>query len=233
LAVLLLETVLIGLLLLNVARRKRAQQALAQNEKELEEAQRLARIGSWTLDVDKGEINCSDELYRIYGLEPRSFSVRGEEFKKLFTSENWERLRVAMKQALQAGSIQEVEVEAVLPDGSRRWSRIGGEAVRDASGGVIYLHGTAQDITERKLSQTKLQESEDRLTAIVASAMDAIIAVDDQQHILVFNSSAEKMFGCPATEALGGSMDRFIPQRFRKEHIGHLRRLAKREKPAE
>jgi PAS domain S-box-containing protein len=225
LAVLLLETVLIGLLLVNVVRRKRAQQALAQNEKELEEAQRLARIGSWTLDVEKGEISCSDELYRIYGLQPRSFSVRGEEFKGLFTSEDWERLRVAMKQALHAGSIEEVELEAVLPDGSRTWSRIRGEAVRDASGGVIYLHGTAQDITERKLSQTKLQESEDRLTAIVASAMDAIIAVDDQQHILVFNASAEKMFGCPATEALGGSMDRFIPQRFRKGHVEHLRRF--------
>jgi PAS domain S-box-containing protein len=225
LAVLLLETVLIGLLLLNVVRRKRAQRALAQKERELEEAQRLARIGSWTLDVDKGEINCSDELYRIYGLQPRRVSVRGEEFKRLFTPENRERLTAAMKQALKAGSIQEVEVEAVLLDGSRRWSRIRGEAVRDASGGVIYLHGTAQDITERKLSQTKLQESEDRLTAIVASAMDAIIAVDDQQHVLVFNASAERMFGCGASEAIGGTMDRFIPQRFRKEHVAHLRRF--------
>ena len=56
--------------------------------------------------------------------------------------------------------------------------------------------GVSLDITERKQLEHVLQESNARLTGIVASAMDAIIAIDDDQHIVVFNPAAEKMFGC-------------------------------------
>jgi PAS domain S-box-containing protein len=222
-AVLLIETLLIVLLLRNISRRKRAQEALTRNQNELAEAQRLARIGSWMWNADKEELICSEELYRIYGLDPALPLPRKEELSRFFTPESWGRLKAVMEGAWQGGSVQEIDLEVMRTDGSKRWVRTRGEAVRDTAGHVSYLHGTAQDITERKLSQTKLQESEDRLTAVVASAMDAIIAVDNQQRILVFNASAEKMFCCPASEAIGSPMDRFIPQRFRAQHIGHLR----------
>jgi PAS domain S-box-containing protein len=224
-AVLLVETLLIVLLLRNIVKRKLAQQALTQSENELAEAQRLARIGSWSWDVDKKEISCSDELYRTCGLDSAGPLPRVEEFSRLLTPESLGRLTAVMETAWQAGSIQEIELEVVRPDGNKIWIRTRGESLRDATGRVTYLHGTAQDITERKLSQTKLQESEDRLAAVVASAMDAIIAVDDHQVVVVFNASAEKMFGCPASEAIGSSIDRFIPQRFRAGHGAHLRRF--------
>ena len=224
-AVLLLETVLIVLLLRNIVRRKRVQEALARNQKELAEAQRVARIGSWLWNAAKQELICTEELHRICGLDPMMPLPPVEQLSQFFTPESWSQLTGAMEKVRQGSSIQEVEVEVVRPDGSRRWVRARGEAVLDATGRVTYLHGTAQDITERKLSQIKLQESEDRLTAVVASAMDAIIAVDDQQRILVFNASAEKMFRCPSSQAIGSSIDRFIPQRFRDGHAAHLRRF--------
>jgi PAS domain S-box-containing protein len=55
--------------------------------------------------------------------------------------------------------------------------------------------------------------------------MDAIITVDAEQRITLFNPAAERMFGCPATEALGQSLDRFIPARFREAHRDHIRRF--------
>ena len=222
---LLLEMLLIVLLLRNIVRRKRAQEALTRNQKELAEAQRLARIGSWLWNAKKEELTCSEELYRICGLDPEISLPRVEELSHLFTPESWARLKVAMETAPHADQIQEIELEVIRLDGSKRWIRVRGEAVRDGAGLVTYLHGTAQDFTESKISQTRLQESEDRLTAVVASAMDAIIAVDEHQVVLVFNASAEKMFGCPASEAIGSSMERFIPQRFRAGHLVHLRRF--------
>jgi len=68
-----------------------------------------------------------------------------------------------------------------------------------------------------------LWESRQRYAGIVESALDALITIDADQHILLFNAAAEKMFGCTADEAVGGSLDRFIPKRFRPAHAAHIR----------
>ncbi len=220
-----IETLLIVLLLRSFARRKRAQVALTRKEKELAEAQRLARVGNWLWDPASKAMTWSEELYRIHGLDPRLPLPTFEEFDTLFPSESMGRLTAAMKEALRMGSFQEIELEVVRPDRSTRWVSVCGEAAHDATGRVTHFRGTAQDITERKKFEAKLRDSQGRLTAIVDSAMDAIIAVDDEQIVLLFNPSAEKMFGCTARDAIGSSMQRFIPQRFRSDHISHLRRF--------
>ncbi|MFZ2170011.1 MAG: PAS domain S-box protein [Methylococcaceae bacterium] len=68
-----------------------------------------------------------------------------------------------------------------------------------------------------------LWESRQRYAGIVDSALDAMITIDADQHILLFNAAAEKMFGCLADEAIGGSLERFIPERFRPTHAAHIR----------
>src|SRR5688500_11418651 len=62
-----------------------------------------------------------------------------------------------------------------------------------------------------------------RLAGIVESAMDAIITVDADQRIVLFNRAAEQMFRCPAADAMGQTLDRFIPESFRAGHSGHVR----------
>lgn len=63
------------------------------------------------------------------------------------------------------------------------------------------------------------------LDMIVASAMDAIITVDESHRVVQFNAAAEHVFGCPAAEALGAPLDTFIPQRFRAGHAAHMQRF--------
>lgn len=63
---------------------------------------------------------------------------------------------------------------------------------------------------------------QERVSGIIDSAMDAIITVDESQRIHVFNRAAEHMFLCPASEAIGQPLDRFIPQRFRDAHRQHI-----------
>jgi len=72
-------------------------------------------------------------------------------------------------------------------------------------------------------SHRELKEAGERLDIIIQSAMDAIITVDDRQNIVMFNAAAEKIFGCPVAEAIGAPLDRFIPERFRAAHRGHVR----------
>jgi PAS domain S-box-containing protein len=78
---------------------------------------------------------------------------------------------------------------------------------------------------DEQLNQ-RAQEGADLLTGIIRSAMDAIVVVDDDQRIVLFNAAAEKIFVCPANEAIGSSVDRFIPQRFRAGHSARVRRFA-------
>lgn len=75
-----------------------------------------------------------------------------------------------------------------------------------------------RDITTRKHAEAALRGSEARLTGIIVSAMDAILSIDTDQRITLFNAAAEQMFHCSATEALGQPLDRFIPERFRDRH---------------
>ena len=75
---------------------------------------------------------------------------------------------------------------------------------------------------EVMVADKRSDASEARLAAIVDSAMDAIITVDMEQKIVLFNRAAEQVFGCQRSEALGAPLERFIPQRFRASHHGHV-----------
>jgi PAS domain S-box-containing protein len=74
-------------------------------------------------------------------------------------------------------------------------------------------------------SQRTLRISQARLDAVVSSAMDGIITIDEGQRIVLFNRAAERIFRLPVWEALGQPLERFIPQRYRKDHASHVRRF--------
>src|SRR5256714_659954 len=87
---------------------------------------------------------------------------------------------------------------------------------------ALRLVTKVAQLIEHRRTREALGASQSRLAGIVDSAMDAIITVDDQQRIILFNAAAEKMFRCPAAEALGQPLDRFIPARFRAKHADHV-----------
>jgi PAS domain S-box-containing protein len=78
---------------------------------------------------------------------------------------------------------------------------------------------------ERHQSEEALRISTQRFSSVVASAMDAIITMDESQRVIVFNHAAEKMFGCPAWDAIGKPLDRFLPDSVRHSHAEHVRRF--------
>lgn len=95
--------------------------------------------------------------------------------------------------------------------------------IRDGSGHLIGASKIARDITDREQAERGLRESQARFESVIGSAMDAIISIDEAQRMVLFNAAAERMFGCPATEALGQTLDRFIPARLRAAHRTHVR----------
>jgi PAS domain S-box-containing protein len=142
---------------------KDAEQALRLRDKELNDAQRVARTGSWKWDAISDTVTWSAELYRLAGYDPELPAPSFKEHKQFFTPESWSRLKEGIKRALETGVPYQLDLEAIHSDGTRFWLTARGEAVMDGSGRPLCLRGTTQDITERKQSEAALVAMSGRL----------------------------------------------------------------------
>jgi PAS domain S-box-containing protein len=147
----------------DITDRKHIEESLRRKEKEFEEAQRLAGVGSWQWDPENDTVLWSEELYRIGGRDPGLAAVTYAEHSRLYTGESWDRLRVAVETALRTGTPYELVLEMIHADGTHRWVTARGEAQRDSSGRIAGLRGTVQDITQRKLAEEALSSMSGRL----------------------------------------------------------------------
>lgn len=111
-------------------------------------------------------------------------------------------------------------------DGSRYWLRWAVLPWTDETGAIGGIIISTENITGRKRAEEALREGEERLAGIIDSAMDAVISIDDQQRIRVFNPAAALMFGLDADAAIGEPLARLIPERFRGAHVDHVRSFA-------
>ncbi|MBS1139096.1 MAG: sensor hybrid histidine kinase [Proteobacteria bacterium] len=152
-----------------ITERKRAVAALVASESALKAAQRLAGIGNWTWNIRTGEHSWSEEVFRIYGRDPSLPPTIYPEVSKYFTAESWMLLLAAVEKCLVDGEPYELDVEVIAPDAGGRWVTVRGEATRGPDGTILDLHGTIQDITERKLSARELERYRDHLEELVES----------------------------------------------------------------
>ncbi len=156
--------------LINITDRKRAEEALRRQEAELREAQRVAHVGSWHWDAKTDVTTGSDELFRIYGLDPdkQAFPNFRDQDGWLYPHDSWLRIHEAAQQTMQSGVGYELDVRA-LRNGVPIWITTRGEIVRDAHGEPIGLRGTVQDITARKQAEEALQEADRRKDEFLAT----------------------------------------------------------------
>jgi signal transduction histidine kinase len=142
---------------------KDVEQILRQRDRELTEAQRLSRTGSWKWDPVSDAVTWSAELYRLGGYNPDLPPPSFQDHDQFFVPESWERLKHGVEKALRTGKPYELDLEAIRLDGKKLWLTTRGEPVLDANGHPLYLRGTTQDITERKLSEDALLAMSGRL----------------------------------------------------------------------
>lgn len=112
------------------------------------------------------------------------------------------------RQVMETGEPQSFEAALPVADSARIFLSTKAP-YRDPEGRVVGLIGISRDITERKRIEQALRESEERVARILESAMDAIVAIDGQRTIQLFNAAAEDVFRCSAAEAVGQPFDRF------------------------
>jgi PAS domain S-box-containing protein len=142
---------------------KDTEQALRRRDSELNEAQRLAHTGSWQWDPGSDAVTWSAELYRLAGYDPRLPAPSFKDHERFFAPKSWDRLKQSVERTLRTGVPYELDLEAISSGGTKLWLTSRGEAVVDANGSPIYLRGTTQDITDRKLTEEALLAMSGRL----------------------------------------------------------------------
>jgi diguanylate cyclase (GGDEF)-like protein/PAS domain S-box-containing protein len=142
--------------------------ALEIAQQQLEAAQRLARVGSWYLDIDTDQVTWSDELFRMQGLEPGSVPPPANTHHQLFSPESWEQLSSALSLTITEGTPYELELEMVNNGVFRGWMLARGVAIHGPQDNIVGVLGVALDITDRKGRENMLRQKamQDPLTGL-------------------------------------------------------------------
>jgi two-component system response regulator len=180
---------------------ERARQELLTLAAQLEEAQSVANVGSWTYSPDSEEVTWSEEMYRIYGVTHTGNKRQLAELAKSMKAESWDRLKSAIAGTLNTGAPYEVELEITRPDEARRFVLSRGQLKQAAGGTGSLLIGTSQDITElkrkEKIISAALKEKEVLLKEVqhrVKNNMQVISSLLRMQSQFVVNEKDARMF---------------------------------------
>lgn len=145
---------------------------LQKSEASLAAAQKLARLGSWKFDLLGQKITWSEEVFRIFGLDPAQPEPTYAELNEMYHPDDREFFHQIVNLAISEGKPYKEELRILHPGGQIRYIEIRGESVFNETGEVIQLLGTVMDITERKQAEAALKISEERFyLAFEGSAM--------------------------------------------------------------
>jgi|GEM_PF-595819 len=173
-------------------------ESLREGEERLNRAQKIAHLGSWELDVATDQLSWSNEVYRIFGLQPGEFGASYEAFLEAVHPEDREAVDTAYSGSLCEGrDSYEIEHRIVRKSGEVRVVLEKCEHYRDESGRIIRSVGMVQDITERKRVEEELAESEERFRVLSESSPDCIALHDRELRHLYVNPAITQLTGVP------------------------------------
>lgn len=140
---------------------KTQQKALSQREKQLSQAENLARMGHWRWVLGEDSIEWSEEIYRIFGVDPKNFEATLDTMNDMVHDDDIDRVNQALQRAIIEENDYDVEFSITRPDGEERFIRSEGRCSRNEEGEVIALFGIMQDMTERMLYERELKAAKD------------------------------------------------------------------------
>lgn len=166
---------------------------------ELQEAQRVARVGNWYLSLDSGAVTWSDEIYRIFGRDPAEFTPSLALHAELMPPLSLASMNAAIAECQRSGVPYELDLEIRHPSGERRWIAVRGEPVRNVDSSLTALRGTAQDITTRKEAELQVL----KLALAVEQSPNSVMITNQDAEIEYVNEAFELVTGYRREDVLG------------------------------
>jgi PAS domain S-box-containing protein len=193
----------------DITERKRVERALREREADLNRAQAVARIGSWTLDIKANALTWSRQTYAMFDV-PFDARLSFQDFIERIHPDDRERVVQAWQAALAGTDDYDIE-HRVVDDASSTWVRERAEFERDAEGHPVRAIGTVQDINEQKLAQDRLRESEARYGAVIGNMTDTLSIIDIDGTFLFANPNAAlNLAGDTPAAVIGRNIREFV-----------------------
>jgi PAS domain S-box-containing protein len=196
--------------MIDITKRKLAEKALQKSEKLLKEAQSIAKIGSWELDLKTNKLFWSDEVYNIFEIDRSVRIPTYEDFLNRVHPGDREILDYIYRKSIRSRKIYNVEHRLLFPDGRIKWVRENGKTFYDDKGDPVRTIGTVIDITERKLAELALKENEAKFRSIFEHTGTASIIVDHNGIIINANSECKDATGYTPKELIGTHWENYV-----------------------
>jgi PAS domain S-box-containing protein len=178
----------------------------------LSEAEQIAHFGMWRWDIGAGEVHWSDELHRIYGLEPGAFPGTVEAFVSYLHPDDRERIWGNIENALHTLEPFAVEERIVRADGEERLLYSHGRAVAGSDGRPVALVGVCHDVTEQARTERALGVSEGRMRAILDHTPSIIVVKDLDGCYQLVNRECANVLGVGPEEIVGRQCEEVFPE---------------------
>jgi PAS domain S-box-containing protein len=185
-------------LIRDVTERIRTEKALTRTAERLAEAQKVAGVGDWNWDPETNAVTWSENLYRIFGLDPAKPPPDYEGQLALYHPEDAPRLDESVQRALNEGTPYELEMRRTNPDGETLTLDVRGVPQMDEQGNIRLLYGTVLDITERKRVEEELRARDRLLSVTLESTADGILVVDKRGAVTHYNERFLKLWNLSA-----------------------------------
>ena len=140
---------------------------VSESEARLAEAQRIARLGNWNLNLVTGELHWSDEVFRIFGLDPEAFPASYQAFLESVHPEDRDSVDRAYSESVKNRVPYDIAHRVLVPDGTLKWVQERGETYCDPHGAPLRSVGTVQDITSRRQDREALRAHKERLELVI------------------------------------------------------------------
>jgi PAS domain S-box-containing protein len=179
---------------------KQASNKLRKSEDSLAEAQKIAGIGNWDLDVLKNTLIWSDEIYHIFGHKPQELGASRESFMNSVHPDDRVFVARSFEKALNDAVPYSIDHRIVLPDGTQRVVHEQAKIIKDETGNSVRIVGTVQDITESKMAEAKLRASEERWKFALEGAGDGVWDLEIPTREVRFSQRWKEMLGYAESE---------------------------------
>src|SRR6202521_3254643 len=176
--------------------------SLRDSEQKLQVAQQIAHVGWWQRDLTTTRVSLSDEVQRIFGVQPVDLPQWQERWVNLIHPDDRAKTAAAAAAALSGGPRYDVEYRVIRPDGTVRVVHSQGDVTWDESGRPVRQFGVLQDITELRRVEEALRESEQRYRMVFEKANDAIFLESESDDIVEVNERACTLLGYSRDELL-------------------------------